>query len=65
MYIGGSLVLLAAGAILAFAVEDRVSGIDLVMVGYILMVVGVLGMAVSLIVSGQHRHPADPRRDLR
>jgi uncharacterized protein DUF6458 len=65
MYIGGSLVLLAVGAILSFAVEDRVSGIDLVMVGYILMVVGILGMVVSLIVSGQHRNHIDPRRDLR
>lgn len=65
MYIGGSLVLLAVGAILAFAVEDRVSGIDLVMVGYILMAVGVLGMVVSLVVSGQHRNQIDPRRDLR
>jgi hypothetical protein len=65
MYIGGSLVLLAVGAILAFAVEDRVSGIDLVMVGYILMAVGILGMVVSLIVSGQHRNQIDHRRDLR
>lgn len=65
MYIGGSLVLLAVGAILAFAVEDRVSGIDLVMVGYILMAVGILGMVVSLVVSGQHRSQIDPRRDLR
>ena len=65
MYIGGSLVLLAVGAILAFAVEDRVSGIDLVMVGYILMVVGIIGMIVSLVVSGQHRNRIDPGRDLR
>jgi hypothetical protein len=65
MYIGGSLVLLAVGAILAFAVEDRVSGIDLVMVGYILMVVGIIGMVVSLVVSNQHRHNTNPPRDLR
>jgi hypothetical protein len=65
MYIGGSLVLLAVGAILAFAVEDQVNGIDLVMVGYILMVVGIIGMVVSLVVSNQHRNNINPPRDLR
>ena len=55
MYIGGSLVLLAVGAVLSLAVEDRVDAIDLVMVGYIFMAVGVLGLIVSLIVSGQNR----------
>ena len=61
MYIGGSLVLLAIGAVLAFAVEDRLDGIDLVMVGYILIAVGALGMIISLVVSGQHRGRVDPR----
>ena len=65
MYIGGSLVLLAIGAILYFAVEDRVEGIDLPMVGLILMIVGLLGMVVSLVVSNQQRDrrvdPRDPR----
>jgi hypothetical protein len=55
MYIGGSLVLLAVGAVLSLAVEDRVDAVDLVMVGYIFMAVGVLGLIVSLIVSGQNR----------
>jgi uncharacterized protein DUF6458 len=61
MYIGGALVLIAVGAVLSFAVEDRISGIDLVTAGYIFMVVGGLGLLISLVVSGQHRErPVDP-----
>ncbi len=62
MYIGGSLILLTIGAVLSFAVEeDRVSGIDLAMVGYIFMAVGALGLIISLVVSGQHRGRVPPR----
>ena len=46
MQIGTSLFLLAVGAILAFAVQDQISGIDLTMVGYILIAVGALGLVV-------------------
>ncbi|OUZ06653.1 hypothetical protein BHE97_18740 [Aeromicrobium sp. PE09-221] len=53
MYIGGSLFLLAIGAILAFAVQDAVNGIDLVTTGYILMGVGVLGLVLSLLLAGR------------
>jgi len=62
MYIGGSLVLLAVGAVLSFAVQDRLSGVDLVMVGYIFMAVGVLGLLISLVVSGQQHGRVDPPR---
>jgi hypothetical protein len=55
MQIGSSLVLIALGAILAFAVTDRINDVDLTMVGYILLGVGVLGLVVSLIISGQRR----------
>lgn len=55
MQIGGSLFLLAVGAILAFAVRDSIEAVDLTMVGYILIVVGALGLAISLIVNGQRR----------
>ena len=60
MQIGGSLFLIAAGAILAFAVQDQINGVDLTMVGYILFAVGVLGLVVSLIVSSQRSR--DDRR---
>ena len=62
MYIGGSLVLLAVGAVMSFAVEDRIRGVDLYTAGFIFMVVGALGLLISLIVSGQQRGRVDPPR---
>jgi hypothetical protein len=44
-----SIVLLAIGAVLAFAVEVTVSGIELQTVGWILMVVGAIGLVFSLV----------------
>jgi hypothetical protein len=55
MYFGGSIALIALGAILAFAVQDRLSGIDLVVVGYICMAAGALGIVLSLVVNGQRQ----------
>jgi hypothetical protein len=49
MGIGVSLFLIAAGAILAFAVNATVSGLDLVAVGWILMGVGAVGLVLSII----------------
>ncbi len=48
MYIGGSLVLIAVGAILRYAVADTIDSVDVPMVGTILMVVGAIGLVVSL-----------------
>ena len=48
MNFGFSLFLIAVGAILAFAVNARVSGIDLDVVGYILMAVGAVGLVYSV-----------------
>ena len=44
-----SLFLIAAGAILKFAITDGISGIDLETVGVILMIVGVIGLLISLL----------------
>jgi hypothetical protein len=49
MTIGTSIVLIAAGAILKYAVTAEVSWIDLQTVGTILMIVGILGLILSLI----------------
>jgi hypothetical protein len=49
MYIGTSIFLIALGAILAFAVTATVAGIDIQTAGVILMVVGGIGLAVSLL----------------
>lgn len=48
MGIGVSLILIAAGAILTWAVNATVSGIDINTVGVILMVVGAAGLIISL-----------------
>jgi len=49
MGISVSLLLVAAGAILTWAVEKDVSGIDINTVGVILMIVGIIGLVLSLI----------------
>jgi Domain of unknown function (DUF6458) len=49
MGIGVSLILIAVGAILTWAVTDNVSGVDLSTVGVILMVVGLAGGLISLV----------------
>jgi hypothetical protein len=49
MTIGVSIFLIAAGAILAFAVTATAEGVDLAMVGWILMAVGGLGLILSLL----------------
>ena len=48
MGIGVSLILIAAGAILAFAVDATVSGVEIVTIGWILMAVGLAGLLLSL-----------------
>ena len=52
MRLGTAIVLLALGAILAFALRVDVSGIDLQLVGWILMIVGALGIVLELAVWG-------------
>lgn len=47
MGIGVSIFLLAIGAILTFALDAELSGIDLDTVGVILMVVGIIGLIMS------------------
>jgi hypothetical protein len=48
MGIGVSLILIAVGAILTWAVTAEASGVDLTTVGVILMVVGLAGGLISL-----------------
>jgi uncharacterized YccA/Bax inhibitor family protein len=49
MGIGVSLLLIAIGAILTWAVSADVSGVDINTVGVILMVVGAVGGLISLV----------------
>lgn len=48
MGIGTSLLLLAVGAVLRFAVSVSTTGFNLHTVGVILMIVGVIGLLLSL-----------------
>jgi hypothetical protein len=50
MGIGTSILLIAVGAILRYAVTVTVSGIELQTVGLILMIVGIIGLVISLAV---------------
>jgi multisubunit Na+/H+ antiporter MnhG subunit len=47
--VGLSIFLIAAGAILRYAVTVEVEGISLTTVGLILLLVGILGLAISLL----------------
>ena len=49
MGIGASLVLIAVGAVLAWAVNASTSGFDVNTVGYILLVVGIIGIILSMV----------------
>jgi hypothetical protein len=50
MGIGTSILLIAVGAILKFAVTTSVSGISLATVGVILIIVGAIGLLISLVM---------------
>ena len=64
MYIGTSLFLIAVGAVLAWAVTATVAGVDIQTAGVILMVVGAIGLIVSLleqtIWADRRRRVAEP-----
>ena len=49
MTIGTSLLLIAVGAILNYAVTADVEGLDIQTVGVILMLIGILGLILSLL----------------
>jgi hypothetical protein len=68
MYIGGGIALLAVGAILAFAVQESIQGVDTTLIGWILMGAGLLALILSLVVGNQRRNTSHTavveRRDL-
>ncbi|MEN3361266.1 MAG: hypothetical protein V7637_5248 [Mycobacteriales bacterium] len=55
MNIGVSIFLIAVGAILAFAVNATVSGLDINVVGVILLVVGLGWLTLSLVLLNSRR----------
>jgi hypothetical protein len=59
MGIGTSIFLIASGAILYFAVDAHVSGLDVSTVGLILMICGALGLVISLFLLSSARRTPD------
>lgn len=58
MELGTSIFLIAVGAILRFAVTASVEGVELATVGLILMIVGIIGLAISVYLLSQERRGA-------
>lgn len=55
MGIGIGVVLLVAGAILTFAVNVHIGGIDIHIIGWILMAAGLLSLIIGIAVQLPHR----------
>lgn len=55
MGIGVSILLIAIGAILLWAVTATVAGVSINAVGVILVVVGAIGLIAGLIATSRHR----------
>ncbi|MFJ9416542.1 DUF6458 family protein [Streptomyces sp. NPDC101227] len=61
MGIGGCIGLLAVGAILTFAVDWHMAGVNVDLVGIILMVVGIIGLAAYVnILKRRRTQPPSP-----
>jgi phosphate/sulfate permease len=62
MTIGGSIFLVAVGAILRYAVTDSISGVNLATIGLILIIAGIVGLLISLFMfASSRRDPYGPR----
>ena len=55
MTIGSALFLLAAGAILRYAINDEIEDVDLETVGLILMIIGAVGLVLGLFLANRAR----------
>ena len=50
MGLGLSLVLIAAGAVLTYAVDGSVGGVEIASVGVLSMVLGAVGLLISMVI---------------
>ena len=63
MTFGVSIFLGVLGAILRFAVADRLDGVDLSMIGVILMIAGAIGLLISFLqLASRRRSTVDERQ---
>jgi hypothetical protein len=63
MTVGASIFLIAVGAILRYAVTTTVAGIDIQVVGLILMIAGILGLLIGLFILATESRKRDPAVD--
>jgi hypothetical protein len=57
MGIGTGIFLIALGAIVRYGVSDNINGVDLSVIGLILMIVGVIGLVISLLYANIWSRP--------
>jgi membrane-bound ClpP family serine protease len=62
MSIGSGIALFVVGAILAFALNIQLAGIDLRTIGYILMVAGVVVFVIGLVLQTRKRQSVSTTR---
>ncbi len=62
MTYGASILVIAVGAILNYAVTADLAGIDIHTVGLILMIAGAIGLVITLFVMFTTRAPGGPGR---
>lgn len=64
MSLGAGIFLVVVGAVLAFALNVQVSGIDLHLVGYILMVAGLVGVVLGIVLLTRKRQSVSTSRTI-
>jgi len=62
MSIGGGIALIVIGAILAFALDFQVAGIDIQLIGYILIGAGVLVTILGIVFASRRRSTVSTTR---
>jgi hypothetical protein len=62
MAVAGSIALIILGAVVAFAVDADIAGLDIRIVGYIIMIVGVVGLVFGLTVRRREQRGDHPAR---
>ncbi len=62
MSIGGGIFLLVVGAILAFALDFQVAGLNIHLIGYILMAAGAVGLIIGIALLTRRRRVVSTSR---